>query len=69
MNHQKKIQLENQKKKRMYTPDGYISDPPDEKCPYCGQKQKSCSYVNSLSRAWARSACAKKSNVSKKDDE
>jgi hypothetical protein len=69
MNHQKKKQLENQKKKRMYTPDGYISDPPDEKCPYCGQKQKSCSYVNSLSRAWARSACAKKSNVSKKDDE
>ena len=44
----------------MYTPDGYIADPPDAECPYCGQKQKSCSYVNSLSRAWARGACAKK---------
>jgi len=60
MNHHKRKQTENQKKKRMYTPDGYISDPPDAQCPYCGEKQKSCSYVNSLSRAWARSACLKK---------
>jgi hypothetical protein len=60
MNPHKRKQSENQKKKRMYTPDGYISDPPDAQCPYCGKKQKSCSHVNSLSRAWARSACAKK---------
>ena len=46
----------------MYTSEGYILDPPDAKCPYCGKKQKSCSYVNSLSRAWARDACAKKNN-------
>ncbi len=44
----------------MYTPEGYVNDPPDAECPYCGKKQKSCSHVNSLSRAWARSACAKK---------
>ena len=44
----------------MYTPDGYISDPPDSVCPYCGKKQKPCSHVNSLSRAWARNACSKK---------
>ena len=60
MNHRKRKQSENQKRKRMYTPDGYIGDPPDEKCPHCGEKQKSCSYVNSLIRAWARSACAHK---------
>ena len=59
MNHHKHKQAENQKSKRMYTPEGYIKDPPDEKCPYCGEKQKPCSYVNSLSRAWARSACKK----------
>lgn len=47
-------------KGKMYTPEGYISDPPDAKCPHCGEKQKSCSYVNSLSRSWARSECAKK---------
>jgi uncharacterized OB-fold protein len=59
VNHRKRKQLENQRKK-VYTPEGYISDPPDAVCPHCGEKQKSCSYVNSLSRAWARSACAKK---------
>jgi prepilin signal peptidase PulO-like enzyme (type II secretory pathway) len=61
MNYRNRRQAENLKKKRMYTPDGYIADPPDSMCPHCKQKQKSCSYVNSLSRAWARSACAKKS--------
>lgn len=60
MNHHKHKQAENQKKKRMYTPEGYLSDPPDAKCPYCGEKQKPCSYVNSLSRSWARSACKNK---------
>jgi prepilin signal peptidase PulO-like enzyme (type II secretory pathway) len=59
MNHRKHKQAKNLKKK-VYTPDGYIKDPPDAECPHCGQKDKSCSYVNSLSRAWARSACAKK---------
>lgn len=44
----------------MYTPEGYISDPQDTKCPYCGKTQKPCSNVNSLSRAWARQACKKK---------
>ena len=60
MNHRKHKQAENQKKKRMYTPDGYVGDPPDAKCPHCNLKGKPCSYVNSLSRAWARGACAKK---------
>ena len=66
MNHHKHKQSKNQKKKRMYTPEGYLNDPPDAKCPYCGEKQKPCSYVNSLSRGWARSACShkyKKKNV------
>jgi hypothetical protein len=44
----------------MYTPEGYLMDPPDAKCPYCGKSRESCSYVNSLSRAWARGACADK---------
>jgi len=60
MNHRKKKQSENLKNKKMYTPDGYINDPPDAKCPYCEKSKKSCSYVNSLSRAWARNECAKK---------
>jgi len=59
MNYHKRKQAENQKKK-VYTPEGYISDPPDAVCPYCRKKQMSCSYVNSLSRSWARNACAKK---------
>ncbi len=56
MNHRKRKQAENQRKK-VYTPDGYIADPEDAVCPHCGKKLKACSYVNSLSRAWARSAC------------
>jgi hypothetical protein len=63
VNYYKRKRLENQRKRKMYTPEGYISDPPDAKCPHCGKKQKSCSYVNSLSRAWARSACAKKNSI------
>jgi hypothetical protein len=59
MNYRKRKQLENRRRK-VYTPEGYISDPQDAACPHCGKKQKSCSYLNSLSRAWARSACAKK---------
>lgn len=64
MNHKKRKQAENQKKKRMYTPEGYISDPLDSKCPYCGKSNKSCSYVNNLSRAWARDVCKKKNKIS-----
>ncbi len=60
MNHRKHKQAENQKRKKMYTPEGYIKDPPDEVCPFCGKKEKPCSYVNSLSRAWARQACKQK---------
>ena len=60
MNHRKRKRVENQKKRRMYTPEGYINDPPDTKCPYCGKTRKPCSYVNGLSRAWARDACFKK---------
>jgi hypothetical protein len=63
MNHRKRKQAENQKKKRMYTPEGYVSDPPDAQCPYCGKKQKPCSHVNSLSRAWARDVCKKKNKL------
>jgi len=32
------------------------------------KSKKSCSYVNSLSRAWARSACEKKHKVKIKDE-
>ena len=42
MNHRKHKQAQNLKKK-VYTPEGYIKDPPDAVCPHCGQKQKPCS--------------------------
>ena len=67
MNYRKRKRLENQKKKRMYTPEGYVNDPPDAKCPYCGKSGRSCSYVNSLSRAWARDACLKKNKKTEPD--
>jgi hypothetical protein len=69
MNHRKHKQSENLKKKRMYTPDGYLKDPPDAKCPYCGEYGKVCSYLNSWSRSWARDACAKKYNHKKLNNE
>jgi hypothetical protein len=40
MNYRKYKQIENQKKKRMYTPEGYLKDPPDAQCPDFGKKQK-----------------------------
>jgi hypothetical protein len=60
MNHRKHKQSENSRrpKKEVYNP--YANDPPDAKCPYCGQSGKICSYINSLSRAWGRGACAHK---------
>jgi hypothetical protein len=67
MNHRKRKQLEKYNynktffpKKKVYTPEGYLKDPPDAKCPYCGEYKKVCSHVNSLSRAWGRQACAYK---------
>ncbi len=67
MNHHKKKQAENRKKKRMYTPEGYINDPLDAQCPYCEKKYQACSNVDSLSRFWARQICKKlkSSNSSK----
>ena len=43
----------------------YPNDPPDAKCPYCGESGKICSYINSLSRAWGRGACKRKNVDSK----
>jgi hypothetical protein len=60
MNHRKHKQSENSKrpKKEVYNP--YANDPPDAKCPYCGQRGKICSYINAVSRGWGRGACKKK---------
>ena len=60
MNHRKHKQSENLKNKKMHTPEGYLNDPPDAVCPYCEKSGRSCSYVNSLSRAWSRDTCKKK---------
>lgn len=62
MNHKKHKQQRNlnKPKKENYNP--YANDPPDAKCPYCGQSEKGCSYINSVSRGWMRGACAKKHN-------
>lgn len=38
----------------------YPHDPQDVVCPHCGEKDKPCSYVNHLARAWARAACQQK---------
>jgi len=35
----------------------YPHDPQEAFCPHCGEKQRPCSYVNSLARGWARQAC------------
>jgi hypothetical protein len=60
MNHRKHKQAENARrpKKEVYNP--YANDPPDAKCPYCGEKGKPCSNVDSMARAYARGACKKK---------
>ena len=57
MNHRKHKQSENKRKpkKEIYNP--YANDPPDAKCPYCGQSGKICSYINAVSRGWGRGAC------------
>jgi hypothetical protein len=62
VNHRKHKQAQNARrpKREVYNP--YANDPPDSKCPYCGQSGKGCSYINALSRAWIRGACAQKHN-------
>ena len=60
MNYRKRKQQENYNKtwflkKEKYNP--YANDPPDAKCPYCGESGKICSYINSLSSGWGRGAC------------
>lgn len=60
MNHRKHKQQKNLNKPKKEVYKSFVNDPEDAVCPHCGQKRKSCSYVNSLSRAWARGACAKK---------
>jgi len=42
----------------------YPNDPPDAKCPYCGEKGKPCSHIDNVTRAYARDIC-KKQNVEK----
>ena len=44
----------------------YPNDPPDAKCPHCGEKGRPCSYLNSLSRAYCRAACKRKYEDSNK---
>jgi len=60
MNHRKRKQVENSKRPKKDIYKSYANDPLDAKCPHCGQSGKGCSFVNSLSRAWARSVCKKK---------
>lgn len=69
MNHRKRKQAENLKRprKKVY-PSPYVNDPPDAKCPYCGESGKGCSYINALSRAWMRGACATKHKNIRLDD-
>jgi hypothetical protein len=57
MNHRKRKQQQNWKRLKKEVYDPYANDPPDAKCPYCGQSGKGCSYINGLSRAWMRGAC------------
>jgi hypothetical protein len=38
----------------------YPNDPSDSKCPYCNEKGKPCSNVDSMARAYARGACKNK---------
>lgn len=40
----------------------YPNDPLDAKCPYCEEKDKPCSHIDSMARAYARAACKKINN-------
>lgn len=68
MNHRKHKQQQNSRKPRKPIYNPYENDLPDSKCPYCGQSGRGCSYINSLSRAWIRSACASKHKHIKIDE-
>ena len=72
MNHRKHKQADNQRilrNKEVMMPAGYVNDPPGAKCPYCGEENKVCSYINSMARAYGRGACAKKHNNVKLEDQ
>jgi len=43
----------------------YPNDPENAKCPHCGEKEKPCSHVDSMARAYARGACKKKNGENK----
>jgi hypothetical protein len=60
MNHRKRKQAENAKRPKKEIYKSYANDPPDAKCPYCGQSGRGCSYINAVSRGWIRGACKKK---------
>ena len=57
MNHRKHKQSENARKPKKESYNSFANDPPDAVCPHCGKSGRSCSYANSLSRAWIRGAC------------
>ncbi len=63
MNYRKRKQQENLRRPKKEVHNSYAGDPADAKCPYCGQSGKGCSYINSLSRAWVRSACKKRNEL------
>ena len=63
MNSRKKKREQNLNKIKKKNYDSFENDPSDAVCPYCGKYKRSCSYVNSLSRAWARDICKKINTV------
>jgi len=38
----------------------YPNDPPEARCPYCGEQGTPCSFIDSMARAYARGACKNK---------
>lgn len=63
MNHRKHKQKENLSKSKKEKNNLFTDDPEGLKCPHCGKSKFGCSHVNSLSRAWSRYCCKKKSNI------
>lgn len=66
MNHRKHKQQENLNKPKKEIYMSYTNDPPDARCPYCGETNKSCSYVSSYARSMMRAGCGRKHNNEKK---
>lgn len=60
MNHRKHKQKENHNNPKRAKYGSYSNDPDEAKCPYCQLSKRPCSYMNSLSRAYARKACSEK---------